>query len=394
MVLREIVRQVQHLEMKLVAGEAGLDREVVWTHMVDSAAISVFLQGKELVFTTGIGLTKDFPLLALVQEVYRNGASGIVVNLGPYIDTVGEDVKAFAQAHAFPVFEVPWNIHMAEVMRIICLATMKEQQNRVEVNSALNYAFLCPEREELYVPLLMRKGYLPDRSYAAAVLRVHNRGQSVSGERIGQLSSILNSHFRCNDQQMICCTQEAQMVLVLGEEWASEETLAGVFQAFCHGLEPDETAVLCVGKVVSGLRGVYKSYGVAKQMADLCRSGAVGGETWYGAHRMLLYQHVGMFRLLLSLTDEESMREYVAATVQPVLEYDALHGSDLAGVLQCYLRHDCSLQETADELIVHRNTVNYKINKVSQILSTDLTKLEHRLQVSLGFAVARMLEKG
>ena len=34
--LREIIKQVQHLEMKLVAGATGLDHEVSWTHMVDS----------------------------------------------------------------------------------------------------------------------------------------------------------------------------------------------------------------------------------------------------------------------------------------------------------------------------------------------------------------------
>ena len=56
--LREIIKQVQHLEMKLVAGEAGLDHEVSWTHMVDSDTISAFLQGQELTFTTGLGLNE------------------------------------------------------------------------------------------------------------------------------------------------------------------------------------------------------------------------------------------------------------------------------------------------------------------------------------------------
>lgn len=50
--LREIVKQVKHLEMKLVAGEAGLDREVLWTHMVDSDTISAFLQGQEPMWST------------------------------------------------------------------------------------------------------------------------------------------------------------------------------------------------------------------------------------------------------------------------------------------------------------------------------------------------------
>ena len=79
---------------------------------------------------------------------------------------------------------------------------------------------------------------------------------------------------------------------------------------------------------------------------------------------------------MFALKDEEVMQGYVEDTVQPLLEYDALHHTDLAGVLQCYLRHDGSLQDTANELIVHRNTVNYKINKASEILKMDLTRLE------------------
>ena len=58
--LREIVKQVKHLEMKLVAGEAGLDREVLWTHMVDSDTISAFLQGQELTFTTRTAETSQW----------------------------------------------------------------------------------------------------------------------------------------------------------------------------------------------------------------------------------------------------------------------------------------------------------------------------------------------
>ena len=194
--LGEVYQKVQHLEMALVAGEAGLDREVVWTHMVDSAAISSFQQGKELVLTTGIGLEENFSLFQLVRKVYNNGASGIVINIGHYIDRIGQDVKEFADANDFPVFEVPWKIHMAEIERIVCFDIMKEQQNRTEVNTALTCACLSPEREELYVPLLKSKGYSPDGIYIAAVLRVYEQGQLISEERLEHLSVVLNGCFR------------------------------------------------------------------------------------------------------------------------------------------------------------------------------------------------------
>lgn len=393
--LREIVKQVEHLEMKLVAGEAGLNREVFWTHMVDSDTISAFLQGQELTFTTGIGISEKLPLLKLVQEVYRNGASGIVINIGPYVDKIGQDVLDFANEKAFPVFEVPWKIHMAEIMRIICFAITKEQQSRIEVTAALNNAFLCPAQEELYVFPLMRKGYLADSVYTAVTIRVEVQKNTVAGERMEQLYSQLGSHLRCNYKRILCCAQEKQLVLVLCDYTGQERkhVLTYIFQHFCNELKKEETAVFCVGNQAEGLRQLHKSYETANQMAEVSALGRIPGEEVYGRHKMIVYKNAGIFRILFALKDEEVMQEYVRDTVQPLLEYDALHHTDLAGVLQCYLRHDGSLQDTANELIVHRNTVNYKINKASEILEMDLTRLENRLEVMLGFGICQILHK-
>lgn len=393
--LREIVKQVEHLEMKLVAGEAGLDREVLWTHMVDSDTISAFLQGQELTFTTGIGISEKLPLLKLVQEVYRNGASGIVINIGPYVDKIGQDVLDFANEKAFPVFEVPWKIHMAEIMRIICFAITKEQQSRIEVTAALNNAFLCPAQEELYVFPLMRKGYLADSVYTAVTIRVEVQKNTVAGERMEQLHSQLGSHLRCNYKRILCCAQEKQLVLVLCDYTGQERkhVLTYIFQHFCNELKKEETAVFCVGNQAEELRQLHKSYETANQMAEVSALGRIPGEEVYGRHKMIVYKNAGIFRILFALKDEEVMQEYVRDTVQPLLEYDALHHTDLAGVLQCYLRHDGSLQDTANELIVHRNTVNYKINKASEILEMDLTRLQNRLEVMLGFGICQILHK-
>lgn len=393
--LREIVKQVEHLEMKLVAGEEGLDREVLWTHMVDSDTISAFLQGQELTFTTGIGISEKLPLLKLVQEVYRNGASGIVINIGPYVDKIGQDVLDFANEKAFPVFEVPWKIHMAEIMRIICFAITKEQQSRIEVTAALNNAFLCPAQEELYVFPLMRKGYLADSVYTAVTIRVEVQKNTVAGERMEQLHSQLGSHLRCNYKRILCCAQEKQLVLVLCDYTGQERkhVLTYIFQHFCNELKKEEMAVFCVGNQAEELRQLHKSYETANQMAEVSALGRIPGEEVYGRHKMIVYKNAGIFRILFALKDEEVMQEYVRDTVQPLLEYDALHNTDLAGVLQCYLRHDGSLQDTANELIVHRNTVNYKINKASEILEMDLTRLENRLEVMLGFGICQILHK-
>lgn len=49
------------------------------------------------------------------------------------------------------------------------------------------------------------------------------------------------------------------------------------------------------------------------------------------------------------------------------------------------------MKETADELFVHRNTVNYKISKAAEILCMDLSKLDSRLQLLLAFMLMDMM---
>lgn len=69
--------------------------------------------------------------------------------------------------------------------------------------------------------------------------------------------------------------------------------------------------------------------------------------------------------MLLTLTDKDAVLEYIKDTVLPLYDYDKMNHTDLVKVLRCYLENDCSVKETAQELIVHRNTVNYKIGKAS-----------------------------
>ena len=391
--IKEIIKLVDHLEMKLVAGEAGTDNEVTWTHMVDSDTISAFLQGKELVFTTGIGLNKDLPLIELVKDVHRDGASGIVINIGPYIDAIGQDVLDFADEKGFPVFEVPWHVHMAEIMRIICYEITRQQQNVIEITAALNNAFLCPMQEDLYVPTLMRKGYMPDGSYSVVMLDLYASHGEVSQDRHDTLVSQLSGHIRVNYKRILLCTQDKTIYLVVNNYSVEEkrQVLKEIFVRICSWLRKSEFVIMTAGSDNISLSNIHKSYEQSVMMSKLAISGIIPGEIIDNKSKLLFYTDIGVYRMLLSLKDKDAMEEYVRETVYPLLEYDKIHGTDLSGELQCYIRHDCSLQDTADELMVHRNTINYKINKAADILNMDLTRLSNRFEVAMGFLVNKML---
>ena len=99
---------------------------------------------------------------------------------------------------------------------------------------------------------------------------------------------------------------------------------------------------------------------------------------------------MGIFKLLMSIEDEEITHEYYEHTIQAIKDYDKKNNSDLTDVLRSYLKNNGSVKETADELFIHRNTVNYKINKIEELLNMDLSSLDSRLQLSVGFMLKDM----
>ena len=109
--------------------------------------------------------------------------------------------------------------------------------------------------------------------------------------------------------------------------------------------------------------------------------------------KLLLYKNLGIYKVLLTLTDKDAVLEYIKDTVLPLYDYDKMNHTDLVKVLRCYLENDCSVKETAQELIVHRNTVNYKIGKVSEILKKDLSGFDIRFQLNLGSLLYQMYEE-
>ena len=181
--LGELVKQVENTGIRLVGGKGGLSNPVEWVHIVGNMETAGFLKGGEIVFTTGIGMEEETSLLMLTEKIYHNNASGLIVNIGPYIKEVPEDVITFSDNNNFPVFTVPWEVYLADMMRIFCYAIQQNEQKELELSSAFKYCLYAPAEEELYMPTLMKKGYSKNSKYTVAVTNILEK-TVISSEKI------------------------------------------------------------------------------------------------------------------------------------------------------------------------------------------------------------------
>ena len=111
---------LHHYHMKLVAGREGLSNLVDWVHVVEEMDYVHFLKGRELIVTTGIKEPDDAQLLEFTRRVYATGASGLVFNVGRYIRSVPKEVQEFGENNDFPVFVLPWEVHLVDFNRELC----------------------------------------------------------------------------------------------------------------------------------------------------------------------------------------------------------------------------------------------------------------------------------
>ena len=151
-ILEEIYEVALHrYNMKLVAGGRGLRNLVDWVHTVEEMDYVSFLKGRELIITTGIREKDEETLVRFVKSLHETGASGLVINIGKYITRVPRGVIAYSEEAGFPVFTLPWEVHLVDFNRDLCNLIYKTMQEQDGLETALQKAIFSHKEEQQYL---------------------------------------------------------------------------------------------------------------------------------------------------------------------------------------------------------------------------------------------------
>ena len=381
--LSDLYERIKNQDITLIAGERGMGNIVRWLHMVESNAISSFLDGQEIAFTTGVGLTGDETLLDLVKSNNEHKASGMVINIGPFIKEVPKDVIDYCNKEGFPLFTVPWRVHMAEIMRSICYIITESDKYNLELSSAVKNAIFFSNQEELYVPQLERNNFLPTWTYCITVVEIVENGEKVSEEKLQRYLKNMENYMIFSRKKTFVFELGGNIILLFAGyvEAMVKKTVTEMLKR-CNFQK--EQCYIGIGRATPNAQNIGKSYRQACQVLKLQKN-------TQNDKGVVAYQDLGIYTLLMDIENEEVINEYYAETIQKLVEYDKLNQTNYCEVLQCYLEHSGSVKETAEAMFVHRNTINYKINKIEEMLNCDLSELDTRLLYSIAFMLKRIM---
>ncbi|HYO87868.1 MAG TPA: helix-turn-helix domain-containing protein [Candidatus Limnocylindrales bacterium] len=146
---------------------------------------------------------------------------------------------------------------------------------------------------------------------------------------------------------------------------------------------PSTHAAIGVGQAARDVTQWRSSHRDATQAVDLARRLQTDTPLFIG--------DLGVYQLILGLGDRDKLIAFYERTLGPLLDYDQRQHADLIKTLEAFFNCHGNLSQTAEMLIVHRNTLLYRMNRINEIAQVDLNRPEIRLALHLALTIRRLL---
>jgi PucR family transcriptional regulator, purine catabolism regulatory protein len=107
----------------------------------------------------------------------------------------------------------------------------------------------------------------------------------------------------------------------------------------------------------------------------------------------LSFEETGAYRLLLPAMAEDprELQGFFAETVAPLVTYDEQYETELVRTLETFLDADGNVARTSEKLFTHRHTIRYRLERVKELTTFDVSSTDGRERLSLGLKAMRVL---
>ena len=137
-------------EMKFLAGKNGWANSISWVHLLEGTTIIQNFWGKELAVTTGLGFPQKEDWMHLARQLNQFHASGLIINVGQYIEEVPKELIAYCDENDLPLLTVPWEVHLSDMIKDFSIHVFLQDNTDEQIASALIKVIETPEKQNEY----------------------------------------------------------------------------------------------------------------------------------------------------------------------------------------------------------------------------------------------------
>ena len=387
--------------LKLKAGENGLEQSVRWIYFADCLQcvkseyrIENYIHGGEFVVLTNPSVTDDSrKLLGLIRQMHEHGITALGINEGQ----ISEKLEDYCGEKDLPLFELPEKYPLIDLSQIICRKLVLEENDRNAAeqlfSSILDAEHLSRERvmaQARYLNIdLEGSFFVAEFAFASGNGESGwENGDSLEAGR--NVKRMIRTEFSSYIKQDILILPQAGSILALiPDREAEEEYIKEIFARIVDRAQREYGMDLRigVGNSKTYLDEVKNSRNEASAALRAAEVSGLKGQIFF-------YRDQGIYTLLSHVDDTRILDTYVEEKLGKLLQADELNDGNLSETLENYLNCSCNAKKTAEEMFLHRNTLNYRLKKIREILGCDLESLDTCLELKLAFLIWRYRYRG
>jgi DNA-binding PucR family transcriptional regulator len=386
--------------LKLVSGKNGLNRILRWGHVLDMPDVLSWVQGGELLIMTGIAIAHDDEALKkIVEEIAARGLAGLIINIGPYISDVPPKVIETANSLDFPVFTLPWEVKLVRVIQEISNYIIAQQLEEKAVQSLLeNILFSEFADYTLLASRVSQYGYKINQDYRVGILSIAYFNSSLQQQMNIDEAAMIHIKIQVKQlvEQILCTCGCSPLTLInmdsiiflipsraerVQDDSSTSRIVDSIVKQVSHSF-PQLSVRIGVGTAKSNLSDFKISLQQAKQILIFSEN--------YKKKHSCFFEDLGLYKLLFKM-DIKDLQCIYQETIGLLEAYDVAQGSELTRDLIGLLEANGNLNQAAEQLFLHRNTLRYRLQKIEEITGRSLALHTDRTTLQVGVMVGEIL---
>jgi PucR family transcriptional regulator, proline-responsive transcriptional activator len=405
--------------LRLLAGKKGMTHPVSWIFYNEDASIVDFIRGSEIVITTGMNIERhkeisaSSQLLKLINKLHELDAAGLIVNTGHFINDIPKDVIDFADSFNFPLFSMPWEIHMIDIMQDYGNRIVEDKQKRITLSKFFFNAIFYPEKNEgsdsIQKEQFKQTAENSKNTYTVILIEMSDELFVKSDDEITRyIDYSFTKKLSLQPSSFCWFIHDRKIVFVV----MTESNAAGIKNTASVNvaLSIQKTAAsdsflknkrIGVSNDCILLKELRVAYDHALLALRFPRNQATNQQSvihnadlssLQQKSMLTFYDSLGIYKLLYEIKDYRVLESFYNEVLGPLNILSPDKRSDYLKTLRLYIESNGSVQMTAEENSTHRNTVNYRIKKIGEILGCDLQDGRKRCMIETALSIKDLLD--
>lgn len=363
--------------MQLIAGKKGLHRMVSWTYMVQTRPYADHMNRGNFALIVVDYVRFDYEEAARsMEELNELGISGLAVSTVDDREDVPQSMIDRANELKLPLFYIRWEgasfVDIAQSIGSLIVQTGVENKKTGDYLYNLLFGY---EINDKYVEKISGQFGLDfSRPYRVGVIVIDRK----YGVNLEQDEHTYEYYADCLNREVNNMKGSSMFMRFLNKfvllfEARENKEIEHELEQILRRLDdkPQFKGLIrstCIlGAAYKDPRDFGQSYQEAKNL--IAKKDILPNPK---NKKVLSASSMGIYKYMFNSGNQAEILDYCNEKLRTLEEYDHANGTFLQDTLLAYYMNGFSVGKTAEALFIHRNSLQYRINKIEELLGMEL----------------------